>query len=375
MILRILPTPRERRQVEHVVKWPWMVLHAAALSLPVSGDAQVRLPTRTIELSALTCQSCGQVVPGVKIADQSRDGALRGLPRNLIQDHRGRFFVINQGGGAPQVFDGTGRFIRLLGSEGDGPGEFRHAGAVVPLLDGGVAVYDLRQSRLSVFDAELKYRRSRATVLRTADAALWKGDTLMVTASLNSPAAFGFPVHQTTLEGDSIKSFSFEPLSVVPRGAPERWKVVAAGDRYCVSRENRLAIACAKSGEAPVEYHISASWFRDGFAKIDSGAPPAAVFRSMAAISPTLIALVVLVPDPEFRKAIQYRRGADGTTALIDLNGYYDSRILILDLTSERLVASFRVSQALMYSTGRGGFASVDEDAGEIQVWRVRLAR
>lgn len=95
----------------------------------------------------------------------------------------------------------------------------------------------------------------------------------------------------------------------------------------------------------------------------------------MEAIAPNILALVVLVPDPQFQKAIHYRRGVDGTTASIDFNGYYDSRILLLDLVSEKLVASFRVPQALMYATGRGGFASVDEDAGEVQLWRVQIRR
>lgn len=355
-----------------------IVVIFASSVLTTSASSQVRQPARTIELQSPSCTNCVRIIKVATLGDEGNDGALRGNPRNVVRDSKGRLLVADENGGAPQVYDATGRFVKMLGRRGSGPGEFQHAGAIVPLADGRVAVFDIGLSRLNLFDANLAFQSSRPTKIRTADARSWRGDTILTAAPLNTPASFGYPFHFTTLVEEGPLSFSFEPLGIIPRNEAERWKSAIVGNRFCVSRERRLAVTCSTStSDRPTEYRYVPNWFKDGAPLFTPGdVPPTAVFKAMVPLSDNQIALAILVPDPKFRDAQELRRTPEGEVSHITrLDGYYDTMILIIDLSTNRLLGVTRHPQALMYNVGRGEFASVDEDEGIVTIWRIALSR
>jgi hypothetical protein len=77
----------------------------------------------------------------------------------LLDD--GRILVANAGSGEVRVYDAEGAHLDSWGGQGEGPGEFAHTTAV-GLWSGtdSVAVWDLRLSRLSLFDSEGTFGRT-----------------------------------------------------------------------------------------------------------------------------------------------------------------------------------------------------------------------
>jgi hypothetical protein len=73
----------------------------------------------------------------------------------------GRILVANAGSGEVRAYDSEGTHLDSWGGQGEGPGEFAHTTAVGlwPGTD-SVAVWDLRLSRLSLFDGEGTFGRT-----------------------------------------------------------------------------------------------------------------------------------------------------------------------------------------------------------------------
>lgn len=68
----------------------------------------------------------------------------------------GEVYVLDNGNVRVQVFDSRGKFLRSIGSEGDGPGEFRIPASIAVNSAGDFAVFDMGQERVSVLDARGK---------------------------------------------------------------------------------------------------------------------------------------------------------------------------------------------------------------------------
>lgn len=74
--------------------------------------------------------------------------------------HDGRVLVLDDQAHQVQVFDSAGLYLRSLGREGDGPGEFQSLSAVSVTRDDSIFVYDRALDRLSVFDPDEGFVRS-----------------------------------------------------------------------------------------------------------------------------------------------------------------------------------------------------------------------
>ncbi len=63
-------------------------------------------------------------------------------------------YVLDASIPAVRIYDDSGRHLRDVGAEGDGPGEFRRPDALLVAGDGRVFVRDSNQGRITIFDAE-----------------------------------------------------------------------------------------------------------------------------------------------------------------------------------------------------------------------------
>jgi len=72
----------------------------------------------------------------------------------------GRIVVANMGTHQLRFFDASGEFLSSAGREGGGPGEFQALLGVWTVGDGSLLTYDLRQRRVSVFQADGSFVRS-----------------------------------------------------------------------------------------------------------------------------------------------------------------------------------------------------------------------
>lgn len=72
----------------------------------------------------------------------------------------GTIGVVNTGSHEVRFYDAAGRYLRAIGREGEGPGEFRRPSRAFPLAGDSVAVWDSRLRRMSVFDGQGTFTRS-----------------------------------------------------------------------------------------------------------------------------------------------------------------------------------------------------------------------
>lgn len=82
---------------------------------------------------------------------------------DLHRARNGRVFVADAGSAEVRVFSGDGSYLATWGREGDGPGEFRAPGALLPWPGSDtVGVWDSRQRRLTLFGPDGEPGRSLA---------------------------------------------------------------------------------------------------------------------------------------------------------------------------------------------------------------------
>lgn len=72
----------------------------------------------------------------------------------------GAIFVADSGGTRLRLYDRNGRFVRQVGSRGEGPGQFREVIGMTVLPTGELAVYDVFTKRISLYDAQGIFLRS-----------------------------------------------------------------------------------------------------------------------------------------------------------------------------------------------------------------------
>ena len=79
-------------------------------------------------------------------------------PQSIAMDDWGRAYVVDQKPMTIKVYGADGQFIRTIGQEGEGPGEFRVG--FIAVHNGHVVIHDPRVGRTSVWDTTGTFQRS-----------------------------------------------------------------------------------------------------------------------------------------------------------------------------------------------------------------------
>ena len=81
-------------------------------------------------------------------------------PGDIDVDSKGNIYVADRGDNLIKVYNQDGKFLKTIGRQGQGPGEFGHINKI--LIDKNDILYttDARLRRLSIFDIEGNYKNS-----------------------------------------------------------------------------------------------------------------------------------------------------------------------------------------------------------------------
>ena len=104
-----------------------------------------------------------QFVEEIRLGTDADDKAL--IFGDIISfdvDGQGRVFVLDFQAQEISVFDSDGTFVRTIGSEGAGPGEFEQALSVDISQNGNVLVMQMLKAQLSIFDPDGRYLRTES---------------------------------------------------------------------------------------------------------------------------------------------------------------------------------------------------------------------
>ncbi len=91
------------------------------------------------------------MVEELRIAPAADDTTLFTDILDLEVDRAGRVWVYDRPGNSIFLFAADGRLVRRIGREGGGPGEFRGSSGMAALPDSGMAIWDSRNARVSIF--------------------------------------------------------------------------------------------------------------------------------------------------------------------------------------------------------------------------------
>lgn len=138
----------------------------------------------------------------------------------------GRIVVANGGTHELRFYDETGGFIRAVGREGGGPGEFRNLASVSKFADDSLVVWDWGNSRLTFYDGQGNLARSVNLLLGVGlplpVGILADGQLLVISIGLPSPGRSGVlqdsaSLYRYSADGeplDSLIHFAYSDLHV-----------------------------------------------------------------------------------------------------------------------------------------------------------------
>ncbi|MGQ0704123.1 MAG: 6-bladed beta-propeller [Gemmatimonadales bacterium] len=138
-------------------------------------------------------------------------------PQSVAVDEAGRIYVADQRPAVIKVFDAEGRFVRTIGRDGEGPGEFRVA--YIAAGFGSLVVHDPRLARTSAFDTAGAYLRSwRSACCVWSRIILDQAQRIWIPVSMDAAGTGSRASHlRFTLDGSIIDTV-FMPLREEGKG-------------------------------------------------------------------------------------------------------------------------------------------------------------
>ena len=132
------------------------LLAGALLALPAAAQQQVTLPAadRPLSLAMRTLFTLGEL--------DGEDHENFAMVTDVAFDAGGNVYVLDSQAFRVSVFDADGRFLRSIGRQGGGPGEFTYPSGIALLPDGNLVVNDGGRASLQIFDPRGAFVRSIA---------------------------------------------------------------------------------------------------------------------------------------------------------------------------------------------------------------------
>ncbi len=337
---------------------------AAAQSLALS-----RIP------STVSCSACSISVRRVTtLGNGSRAGALPIMPLQVTQDARGRIFAVVSVGDQPVlVYDSTGKFIRVLGRVGDGPGEFRRAWRV-DFKGDTIIVFDSRNRRASLFSASFEYRRQFPLFAFFAESLRLPSGNYVGNSSVSSASRSGMPLHFFT-ETALGKSFGGSDTVVFDPRQDMRERL-----RFSLSTHGRFWVADELS-YVVTQYDTTgrqirriarvAEWFPPSPNKIVLPTPTVPPYSRIIAVREDragLLWVFTAVADPKWAQGLGPKSStADGPTGhrWDSYELMFDTQIEVIDTRANRVVSAVRIPELVLASLSENKVAILRDQNGE----------
>ncbi len=149
-----------------------------------------------------------------------------------------------------------GAFLKTLGREGEGPGEFKGINGMFVGPGDSLFVLDHLALRLSVFGPDREFARSAPMDVQPSGfdpiAPGWDPDHFYLSSNMRTPDLIGLPIHQVSYSGKRVASFGSTTGSYSPREPYDGLRIIADAGRGRIwsARLARYVIRLIEPGDA-----------------------------------------------------------------------------------------------------------------------------
>lgn len=280
------------------------------------------------------------------------------------------------------VFERSGN-ERLLGGEGEGPGEFRHIKAMVPLENGSLYVLDVRNRRLSHIDPDGGVLGTTTIPILAEDNGLHilPDSTVLIAGRQPTREFYGYPFFRIGRDGRVLATFSGP--SPMPGGGEGYRPVATAVDmrggiwstpldrvrltEWSIEGDSVRTIA----GERPWLEQVSAPRSPPAGPEVDEsmlGLPPQSRIVGLSPVGRAgHLLLLGHTADPDWEEAeppSKSGRWAD----------YYDSVLEVWDVESGEMVCTERFDEYFVRAVSGFVFGFSQDRLGSPMIYRWRLS-
>jgi hypothetical protein len=310
----------------------------------------------------------------------------------VVRDSGGRIFLVNgMNGSQIQLFDAGGDFIRSVGSQGQGPGEFSYIWAMA--LDREENLYAFDRERMTVLSPTFEVLDSRRLPFRVWRALFTDAGLVLVARSVAEGEA-PLPLHLVTSDLRIVSSFGRWPMdSSAATGATreagsgdheEAWfrNIAGAADgRIWSSRVNRYLIEewQPDTGERGRVFERAVEWFEPWLqsTSVSFETPPQPRLTAVWQDEQGLLWTLTSVAAEDWGEGLTMLSGYNDTWIEYP-EKVYDAYIEVIDPDTGSLLLSERVPQALGGVTNDGlaiGRRYPEGEPYQIDLWKLRLVR
>ena len=309
----------------------------------------------------------------------------------LQRDQRGRFYLWSETvPTAVSVFGPDGEFLRDLGGEGEGPGEFRFIGAISVGPGDTLRVYDEALRRVSTFLPD----GLELVGTRRLPISFWPGGVLrlpdgrtVLNQLLRTEGGSGLPLHLVDAEGELVRSFGRQTRRMLPGDEPLLARELAEyrGDVVSVANFHYVVeMWDPDTGRLITGFERRPEGFRPRrrgeVTDPEEGVPPSSQVWDLRVDREGRLWVLAQVPVEDWEEHVEmttfrHEEFTERVPRIDDIEAY-DTVIDVIDLEARRLVATRRVDAPLRGWVDPGHAFSYREADGvlpRLDVWEVSL--
>ena len=328
---------------------------AVAWAIPQSRDD-------VIALRGPTCMECTLTFRRLVTIGGTEDPGHVGMPASVDRNSRGEWLITHQFERGVAVYDSTGQYLRTIGRNGEGPGEFRNAGKMHLLQGDTIAVFDVILGRINVYDGtEVSVATWPLPIRAIRELAFLRDGRYVINGDLRTREAAGFPLHLATRSGSVVRSFGAED-PVVRRDMPrlhQRTMGLAKNGMVWVGHKTRYRIEqYDTAGNKTRTLDRDVPWFpaHGGLTAISEAAPPAPLFRRLCELGDGLLLAAISIADSNWKASIRETARIQGRSVLgaDSPNDLYDSMLEVIDVKKGQVLVSRRIPERVHDITDDG---------------------
>lgn len=314
------------------------ILPATSPALP----AQEVLNWRDFEL----CDDCElEATELVRLGDTDGPGIIEGEHVRVVWDEELGYLHFLPGDTRIKIFDHDGTFLREIGGEGDGPGEFRGIGDV-HVIDGRIVVLDMIKSALVILSPAGEYiTRHSYRLPETGPITPVGQDRIVVTTTTWRTRVIEHPLHLVDLSSGAI-TLGFGAADEGAEVTGLQWNF---GKRVAASVLSRpgtvwwgwIATPAVQEwsveGEFLRDFDGDLPWFPEIYEEPDlAREPPATLLRELAVDGDDNLWMLIRTADPEWHEVPMVQGRGGPYPAPNTEDDYFDIRLDVFSLRGRR---------------------------------------